>query len=254
MDIFEKIEMIKPSFTKTDMAVYNAMKDNYVTVFQNSSNALAKKLNVSQASIIRFCKKLDFEGYNDFRFALYDALKNNDNSEKENKKSEAYKKIINIIEDELSGGKYDTLIRTLEKSETVYIYGMHRSALPGTLLSIEMQMRGKRCYQVDLNYAEQWNRNLTDQDAVILFSETSDWFKNCLEEINEMKKSPATVLICMNTKHALRKYFDEVIVLPNSVNQNLSVNIDPSTIFCIFVDYINGVVKTVIKDGKENEN
>ena len=256
MNLFEKIELIRPTFTKTDQAISEAMKENYTLIFQNSSNSLAKLLGFSQASIMRYCRRLGYSRYNEFRFAVQEALQSENSSSDSFSKEDGYKKLISLISTETQQGSYDEFLLRISKSRLTYVYGKHRSSLPAQLFALEMQMRGKNCIYVEEIYAEQWNANLTSEDTVVLFSETGSTFRQAILTLNEQENKPVTYILCMNAAHPLIGKFDHSILIPNSTTQGMPVAIDSSAVFSIFVDFIN-TRYTFIHNGQgrtENEN
>lgn len=245
MNVFELIELKKSAFTRTDMIVYNALFENNEIVFRKSSSQLAKDLNLSQASIIRFCKKLGFDGFNDFRFSLYDSLHSSGGEAGLISKAECYKKIVDMLFADAEEGKYDDFAQKMEKAEVIYTTGLHRSSLPAQLLAIELSMLGKKAFFIRDDMMSCLPDNTNSTEVFVCFSEQGDSSRTShyemFRQIPETKK-PQMFLITMSAKHPLRKMFDHMILLPGSTNQKMPERVEPSNVFSVFVDVVIDLV------------
>ena len=256
MNIFELIELKKPLFTRTDMQVYDRIFENNEIVFRKSSAQLAKDLNLSQASIIRFCKKLGFEGYNDFRFSLYDAIHSSDENTGFSSKGECYKKLIDLISAAAEKGDFDRFAEDIAGSGMVYCTGMHRSSLPAQLMCIELGLLGKRAVFLRDDMIAAWPKDISNKDVFVCFSEQGDPSRRGYDSLLQIPEEnrPETYLICMNAKHPMRKQFSHQILLPGSTNQNLPERVEPSAVFIVFVDFVTNIVVNKMREERDDEN
>ena len=71
MNPFEKIELKKDTFTKKEMIVYNILQKNPDLILRGSITSLAKDYQVSQSTITRFCQKIGYDGFNEFKFDVF---------------------------------------------------------------------------------------------------------------------------------------------------------------------------------------
>ena len=71
MNPFEKIELKKDTFTKKEMIVYNILQKNTDLILRGSITSLAKDYQVSQSTITRFCQKIGYDGFNEFKFDVF---------------------------------------------------------------------------------------------------------------------------------------------------------------------------------------
>lgn len=254
MNIFDTIELKKPTFTKAEMKVCEAISKDYVIVFHHSSNSLAEELHVSQASISRFCKKLGYDGYNEFRYALYDSVHTTRPDSSSMSKADCAKRIIDLLTKQAQDGEYDHFVELLYEADYVFTTGVHRSSLPARLLAIELNMFKRFAVFRDNDEWSDWPR-LSGKSLVVCCSEQGSTFRSGIETLNaEGKNKPYTVLVCTNTKHPLRRYFDEVVWLPNSMNQNLPERVEPAVIYSIFVDIVISMLAEKLQKAEEKTN
>ena len=66
MLVKEKL-MMREEFSEVDIAIANYVLEREYQLKQDSVRRIAQETYVSPSSIIRFCQKLGYEGYNDFR-------------------------------------------------------------------------------------------------------------------------------------------------------------------------------------------
>lgn len=82
MGLLKKIELAN-NFSSVERILGKYVLENGEKVLNMSTKELAKATFTSSASIVRFCRKLEYEGYNDFKIALaaqlqYSRLSNDD--------------------------------------------------------------------------------------------------------------------------------------------------------------------------------
>ena len=98
MNPFEKMELKKETFTKKEMIIYDLLHNDLEIILRSSATDLSKDYHVSQATITRFCQKLGYDGFNEFKFDVFRYQKQGVTSTlKENNSLDLYIHLINII-------------------------------------------------------------------------------------------------------------------------------------------------------------
>lgn len=69
MKINSMIEASYPKFTKTEIQIAEFILSN-PDISKLTLSEMAQLLNVGEATIVRFCRKLKFQGYQDFKFTF----------------------------------------------------------------------------------------------------------------------------------------------------------------------------------------
>lgn len=64
------IEQHKENYTKTERKLYDYIVENMETVMIDSITELAEKCAVGEATVLRFCRKIGYKGYQDFKLAI----------------------------------------------------------------------------------------------------------------------------------------------------------------------------------------
>lgn len=112
--------------TNTEKKIADYILNNYEKVLENNISELSEEIGVSEASIVRFCKNLGYQGYQDFRInaAKYILPKEkhfNPIVEKDDDLETIYKKIFNLNISVLDRTLFELNFNTLDKVSDIII-------------------------------------------------------------------------------------------------------------------------------------
>ena len=240
MNPFVQMNLKKASFTAKENLIYDILINNIDDILRDSATDLADKHNISQASITRFCQKIGYRGYNDFKNDIYKYQKIGNDSSNPNSVIDYYAKIISLVPTAVGVENFETLAKLISKAHFVAINGFHKSALPAQLLELNLAKVSKKSSYIPYDRAHTLV-NITDKnDLIIYFSVSGTIYKDNIEQINEMDEDnrPTTVLITMNDKNPMRNKVDQVIWLPNYKNQGYPLYLESQVIFFVFIDLL----------------
>ena len=74
MDAFLQMRLHESDLTPAERKVYDAVQKNPEAVLQCTTTMAAKKFNVSQSAVSRFCQKIGFDSFGDFQMSLMVSL------------------------------------------------------------------------------------------------------------------------------------------------------------------------------------
>ncbi|MFU0799814.1 MAG: MurR/RpiR family transcriptional regulator [Xylanivirga thermophila] len=74
--LFPLLSTLKHSFTKSEKKVMDAFLENPEEVLYSSITDFSEKAKVGDTTVVRFCRKLGFKGYHDFKIAVAQELSN----------------------------------------------------------------------------------------------------------------------------------------------------------------------------------
>ena len=226
--------------SESDEKIYNflSQRPNHITSL--TMQKMADGAGTSIASIQRFCKKLGYSGFQEFKFAFKNYLLENQTTNKndQNLYLEQYSKIITQL---IVRNKDDIakLISTIKNSSHIFSFGAFYSSIPAQFLSMALIDNGYNCHYAD-NYitGSHLLNTYTAEDTFISFSISADdeydFNRNFKDEFEQYEN---TFLITFNPNSQLRDFFKHVIVLPGR-EFVLNSSIDPQSIFCLFVEYL----------------
>ena len=144
MDIFLKLHEMEEQLTKSEQKIAQCILDNSEEIYNYSIKEFAKECNTSPASIVRFCHKLGYDGFQEFKINL---IKNVTNSQyKENNIYEDVSveddiediinkiTMINIKSIEntktlLDRKQLEKAINSLDEAKNIYLFGVGASGL-----------------------------------------------------------------------------------------------------------------------------
>lgn len=106
------------NFTKSDTLLFEYIREHYKDIIYYSITELSEATNVAEATILRFCKKNGYLGYQDFKISIAKMLSTDD------KHTVKMEKDHTLMEE-----VYDNLILTLQKNKEVIDYDLIKQAV-----------------------------------------------------------------------------------------------------------------------------
>lgn len=197
------------NLNESDKYIWNYILKNKKECEKMSIQKLASNCNVSHTTVLRFSQKLGLNGYSELKFYL----KLGNKTKKKVTCKPDYIKIrddINKTIDVLTEMDYSNLVKTIDESEKIYVFGsgevqnnaareLKRSFLAvGKLINL---IEGKDEMEIMLNY-------ITKKDVIFLISFSGEtklinWWANILKE-----KGIKIVTITQSGNNSLSKFGD----------------------------------------------
>ncbi|GAA6427265.1 MurR/RpiR family transcriptional regulator [Dielma fastidiosa] len=242
MTIIEKMELSVPNLTKSEHQVYECITKNPESVEKYTILQLARHFNISKSSIMRFCQKLGYSGYSEFRFDYIRDLHSSVFNDKSNQTilgqaTDIYSHAVNEL-NALDEDAILSLCSEIKKRDYIYCIGSGKSYLPCLLMNYNFIRLGKKIITFDTGILyNDLSKILEKDDLIILFS-VSGSRKVLQKEILEFKEKKChIVLITCNPNSKIIHDVDQIIVLP-TVLKNEKALIGSSALFIIFADII----------------
>ncbi|WP_284644227.1 MurR/RpiR family transcriptional regulator [Paenibacillus silviterrae] len=137
MDMKARIHSYYPSLSKSEQKVADTVLEQYSEIIYHSVTELAEQANVGETTIMRFCRKIGFKGYQDFKLALAQdgGLKRLDSSMSggpEDYVQTLYKSAVQVLETSLRMVERDKLeqaVDMIDKARHVHFFGVGASAI-----------------------------------------------------------------------------------------------------------------------------
>lgn len=205
-----KVREFKEIMTPTEKEIADYILDNASLICSLTIREFAENTYSSPSSIVRFCKKMGFDGFNDFQKSLlYDIASENRKEDKNTslslKANEDISSIINkvsrgnikIIEESKKLIDEDTIVHCaslLSSARKILLFGIGSSYyvakdLYMKLLRLNMPVYSDEDYHTQLMRAS----NSSDQDVAFIFS-YSGQTKEMIDCINLLKKNGTIVI------------------------------------------------------------
>ncbi len=211
--VFDRIESLKTVATKAELRLIEGLKQiKKEDIIYMSITELAGQLNVAEATLLRFCRKLDYRGFQDFKLSLSQEI----GSEETVSNVGIAQKIANDMTDAINGTckqidyeKCTEVAEKIIKAKRVCAFGVSNSAIAPLMFKNRLAKAGIFVENTtDTHQQTIIASNLTDEDVVVLVS-VSGATKDILTLAEIAKKNGTFVVVLTNyDKSPLAKYAD----------------------------------------------
>lgn len=173
--VIEKIAGFKTSATKKEKILIDRLKElDGNVIIHMSITELAKKIDIAEATILRFCKKIGYKGYQDFKIALSQDVAfrkvemNNSLIEK------SFNKITSGLEftiNNLDSSMIKEVTKSILHAKKICVFGIGNSYVPTMYFYNALVKKGVNIWvSSDSHIRNMLAVNLTKDDFVILLS------------------------------------------------------------------------------------
>lgn len=248
MTPFDKMDLKKDSFTKKELLLYEVLKDNLENILSFSANDLSKKYNISQSTITRFCQKIGYDGYNEFKFDVFRSGKQGSSFKNDLSTLDSYIQLIEILKASIDNETLSKLAADIIKASSIIIIGMHKSTLPAKMLQYNLFKYGKKAIVLDYSDLSDLEQMIGKDDLVIIYTNRG----NILGTINALLKKLSKKItfnlsiITMNDKLSIKKYTTNYIWLPSAINQGFKTYLENQVIFFIYTDLLTSQIAKLL--------
>ncbi|SHK71157.1 transcriptional regulator, RpiR family [Clostridium cavendishii DSM 21758] len=175
------IKQIQESMTESEKKIAEYVLNNPGDVYKFSANQLGMVTETSAASVVRFAKKLGFDGLQEFKIALakddnittedvdYEYI-NTDDTIKEvmvkisNKNIKSINDTVVLLDEK----KIEEAVRAIQNAKNIYIFGVGQSALIGMDLQYKLsRIRKNALMNLDSHLQISIAANMSEDDVAI---------------------------------------------------------------------------------------
>lgn len=159
--LFKTLQDTYPGLPKTKRKIARYFLENYKEIPFRTVTELAEELDISDTSIVKFCKQLGFNGYGDFRHAISNYVMTETSWGKrleqhidEMKGRDVYTQVFQNVQNNVIAtfqndqniSNFSALIDDILQAEYVYILGYRSSAILARYLSRALGELGIRTF------------------------------------------------------------------------------------------------------------
>ncbi|TDT51968.1 MurR/RpiR family transcriptional regulator [Fonticella tunisiensis] len=197
MDFFIRIEKEREKLNKNENELLKYFIENAQDIKNMKIQDVAKKTFVSTAGIIRFCKKLGFNGYSELKNSLALTVKNQGEKGRVYTQSKTSSNIFNDIDktkDMINDSIIDEITDLIHETERIDFYGEGSSRLVCMEMSRRFQLVGKQTYHYDDTSIMYLSAStLKEKDLVFAISMSGET-SQIIRAVNIAKTKKATVV------------------------------------------------------------
>lgn len=213
----DRIYAARQIATKTEKKVIDGIL-NIPTeeIIYLSISDLASRLKVADATLVRFCKKLGYNGFQDFKLNLSQSVGVADRNNADCTAKRIALQMVDAINETSRSIKYDEYLRIAEKmiaSNKICAFGVGNSAITAMEISNILARVGMMVtYTPDPHLQAMVTSNLTEGDTVILIS-VSGSTKDIIDVAEIAKKNGVNIIVitCYDLS-PLAKYADHILL------------------------------------------
>ncbi len=214
--VIQRIASIKPFSTKTERIVIDKLeKIDFNEIIYMSITELAMKLDVAEATILRFCKKIGYKGFQDFKLALSKDLASETTiSDKE--ENFLLNKILaglDFTSKNLNKKMYEEAAKKILAAKRLCVFGVGNSEVAVHFFELVLLKLGISAFtSSDSHLQNIFASSLNENDLVVLVSVSGGTLDVIdLAEVCKQKNVPI-VVVTNYEKSPLAKYANYLFV------------------------------------------
>ena len=163
------------NLTDTESVILDYFKENVKKVIYSSLSEICDELYVSNASIIRFCQKIGFRGYNDFKFKLKTDLSRSTFSSDFWTIIPQNTEVLKDFADSLNENQMNQICDYILTNKSIYIYGQNMSSFPAKYLYSMLLTMDIRCILINWHeFLISLSSTMPENSILILFTNYGD--------------------------------------------------------------------------------
>lgn len=201
MSIYLRIKNNYDSFSKSEKRVARYFLDNFLSVEKLTLHEIAKDIKVGEATIFRFCKKISFNSFQDFKTELLNEINEQSQISEESFASDIYYNIQNSIEfaiQNLNLNEIEEMSKKIYDSRNIFCVGVGNSAIAAESCAMHFLRNGINAIFIKDNHFQSiYLAQLNEKDIAILFSCSGD--SNDMIHIAEILKERNVPIISITS-------------------------------------------------------
>ncbi|MEC0346527.1 MurR/RpiR family transcriptional regulator [Peribacillus frigoritolerans] len=252
------IECSMDKFTKTEEELAHYILQRPEEVSQLTISQIAKKLHISPATITRFCQKLAFSGFNEFRHELkrFVDLRNTPKNMKNIKQVDYFAKLyqdhLGIIDNTFHITTYDNIqkaVSFLTKANKIHVYGIGSSGIAAQEFKSKFFRIGLTVEAITDPHQSMMDAALSNENSVVISISISGTTKEVISAVKIAKKQGACILVFTGDKNSELSQLGDLTLLVTSKNSmHMGQNISPLLPLLLLFDLL--YTELVAKDYK----
>lgn len=252
MNPIELINLHQKEYTKSEEKIKNYILDNLDIISSFPIVEVSSFIGVSKSALLRFCKKIGYDGYSEFKYEVSRMLISgvtNDDSLKSNEDIiKIYQMTIDKIPDFISNDSILTFISHILNANKLKIYGIHETGLSAQYFSFRLAALGIDSEVITLPSVIHEKANFSKSDDLNIFLSLSATSDCIVDAVNtSAKKKASTVLITQNNKSHLLKQCDDYILIPSLNFEKNRLFLDSQIIIFLCINLIINQLAISIK-------
>lgn len=201
MSYFDKVESLYPSLSKSEKKVADYIKNNGEKVVFMSIRDISNEIDVGDATVVRFYKKIGYNGFQDLKLDLVkedfkDLYEKTDNFI--NEIGINYKSIIESTLSLINQENIEKFVKKLSQSKRIYLYGVGTSGLAAKEAENNFFRAGIFTKAIIDNHFQILNSSMQNSKTMIIAYSLSGNTEELLYALKLAKKNNAYIVAITN--------------------------------------------------------
>lgn len=232
------------SLTETEITILSYIESNLSSIIYTNLEELSRTLFTSNATIVRFCKKIGLNGFNELKYQIRKELSLSNPAKFSS--DDLLKQSLASFKDNIDSLDFQalsTISHLLVSERPLYIYGTGLSSIPAKYLQIALTNLDRSCILIELrDLLEAITYNIK-KDAILFIITTHGDALRYMQIFEKAKEHGTTViLITCEEESPLHPYSEISIVTNDKIRRfhNIDINsrIGILTVIQIFIEII----------------
>lgn len=232
-----KLKSTYDSLTKSEKKIANFIMKNFEKTKNMTSYEISNKVNVGQATVIRFSKKLGYASFNELinsinKLEQEDILEKNislsdDITTTNTKIANQYIDVVKLTLELNPAKVFEDVIEEIIKAERIVVLGIGNSAIVSTDFVNKLARVGMNAFtNLDTHLQFSMITNLRKKDLLILISDSGETRE--IVEAAKLAKENNTKIIAITkfTKNKLHSYSDYIL---KTASFDINLRLDATT-------------------------
>lgn len=244
MNPIELINLHESEFTKSEEKIRDYVLDNLDFISSYPIVDVADKAGVSKSALLRFCQKLGYNGYSEFKYEvsrhlLSGAFKDPDGVRSNKNIIENYVACIQKLPEYISDERLEEFCVLLKKALRIKIYGVHESGLSAHYFSYRLASLGIDSEPVtQAGIFSEKASFLTSKDLNVFISVSGTTESITSAAKTSFDRKIPTALITQNSKAKYAGRYDCCLSIPSLNLDKNQLFLDSQAILFITIDLI----------------
>ena len=239
MTVLEKIQSMLADFSKNERRLADHILNYPYDLKRYSSFNIAEVCNVSRSTVIRFCQKLGFIGFQDFQKAVLDEYETAKSTMTSGTTAlDVYQSCIEQLRAKTDSPELSAIGDLMVHSHRELCYGEDHSRYSAQQMAFRLERNGiDATYTGDSSVLGHYIEILGSGDMLVIFSISGK--KSLLEYVDTFKtKRVSVILFTMNTGTYLAGHADHIFYLPSAVHSNSKYLLDDAICFMLGIEMV----------------
>ncbi|MGC6768183.1 MurR/RpiR family transcriptional regulator [Enterococcus sp. LJL128] len=251
-----KIISLESTFTTSEYEISQFVIENPDFVITNTITTLARKINTSEASINRFCKKIGYKGFNKFKIAL---AQSNTQFDKFSDEAVDESNLLEYVTHDYQKMLLNTCALLDEKtiedaassiilSRKIFILSIYTTSFISDEFAFKLRQIGLDVTTLKESLEAQLSIENMNSDSLLIAVVPSVISKDVIPFLSNIKKKNVkTMLLSGNDNPKINDLIDIKIITPDHVMANNPLVLSNSPMISLILDIIYA---TILRDNR----